>query len=186
MFIVVGLGNPGGRYAETRHNIGFIVIDYLSQMLNVKVNKIKHKALIGECRIGTEKVILVKPQTYMNLSGQSVLDIMDFYKLPIENLIVIYDDIDLDTGVVRIRPKGSSGTHNGMKSIIYLLNTDDFPRVRIGIGKPPEFMDLSDYVTSKFYGDDIPLVEDAVKRAGAAIEEIISNGINSAMNKYNG
>lgn len=186
MFIVVGLGNPGAKYAETRHNIGFMVVDYLSRMLNVSVNKIKHKALIGECRIGTEKVILAKPQTYMNLSGESVLDIVEFYKLPSENLIVVYDDADLDTGVVRIRPKGSSGTHNGMKSIIYLLNTDDFPRVRIGIGKQPDFMDLADYVTSKFSKDEIPLMEDAVKRAAAALEEIVGNGINSAMNKYNG
>lgn len=186
MFIVVGLGNPGAKYAETRHNIGFMVVDYLSRMLNVSVNKIKHKALIGECRIGMEKVILAKPQTYMNLSGESVLDIVEFYKLPSENLIVVYDDADLDTGVVRIRPKGSSGTHNGMKSIIYLLNTDDFPRVRIGIGKQPDFMDLADYVTSKFSKDEIPLMEDAVKRAAAALEEIVRNGINSAMNKYNG
>ncbi len=186
MFIVVGLGNPGAKYAETRHNAGFMVVDYLSRKLNVKVNKIKHKALMGECRIGMKKVILVKPQTYMNLSGESVIDIVEFYKLPSENLIVVYDDVDLDTGVIRIRPKGSSGTHNGMKSIIYLLNNDDFPRVRIGIGKPPDFMDLADYVTGKFSKDEIPLMEDAVKRAAASVEEIIINDINSAMNKYNG
>lgn len=186
MFIVVGLGNFGAKYANSRHNIGFMVIDYLSGVYDVKVNKIKHKALVGECHIGVEKVIFAKPQTYMNLSGESVLDIVEYYKMPIEKLIVVYDDIDLDTGVIRIRSKGSSGTHNGMKSIIYLLNRDDFPRVRIGIGKPPEYMDLADYVTSNFSKEEIPIMEKAVSKAAASVEEIIKNGINTAMNKYNG
>ena len=121
MFVVAGLGNPGIKYADTRHNIGFITLDYLAQQLNININKIKHKALVGEGYIGVEKVLLVKPQTYMNLSGESILDVVEYYKIPIENLIVIYDDVDLPKGVLRIRQKGSAGSHNGMKSIIYLL-----------------------------------------------------------------
>ena len=152
MFVIAGLGNPGAKYADTRHNIGFIAVDYLSRQLNINVNKIRHKALVGEGYIGAEKVVLVKPQTYMNLSGESIMDVVGFYKLSSENLIVIYDDIDLSPGVLRIRPKGSSGSHNGMKSIIYLLNRDDFPRIRIGIGKQPEYMDLADYVTGSRKG----------------------------------
>lgn len=185
MFIVVGLGNPGTKYANNRHNIGFMVIDYLSRVHKFKVNKIKHKALIGECHFGMEKVVFAKPQTYMNLSGKSVFDIVEFYKIPMDRLIVIYDDVDLDTGVIRLRYKGSSGTHNGMKSIIYLLESEDFPRVRIGIGKPPDYMDLADYVTDNFTKDEIPIMEDAVIKAASSIEEIIRNGINAAMNKYN-
>lgn len=185
MYIVVGLGNPGTKYANNRHNIGFIVVDYLSRMHKFKVNKIKHKALTGECHFGLEKVIFVKPQTYMNLSGESVLDIVEFYKISLDRLIVIYDDIDLDTGVIRLRYKGGSGTHNGMKSIVYLLESEDFPRVRIGIGKPPDYMDLADYVTGNFAKDEIPVMEDAVIKAAASVEEIIKSGINTAMNKYN-
>jgi len=186
MFVIAGLGNPGIKYANTRHNIGFITIDYLSQQLNISVNKIKHKALVGEGRIGDEKVLLVKPQTYMNLSGESILDVVEYYKLPMDRLIVIYDDVDLNPGVLRIRPKGSSGSHNGMKSIIYLLNRDDFPRIRIGIGKQPEHMDLADYVTGKFTKDEIPIMAEAVKKAAEAVQEIILKGIASAMNKFNG
>ena len=186
MFIIVGLGNPGDRYATTRHNIGFMVIDYLAERLDIKINKLRHKALIGEGYIGMDKVILVKPQTYMNLSGQSVLDIVEFYKTPLENLIVVYDDVDLNTGSVRIRPRGSSGTHNGMKSIIYLLNDDGFKRVRVGIGKAPEFMDLSAYVLGKLSKDEIPLIGEAIKKAASALEEIVKNDIDLAMSKYNG
>lgn len=186
MFVIAGLGNPGTKYAGTRHNIGFITIDYLSQQLNISVNKIKHKALVGEGYVGTEKVLLVKPQTYMNLSGESILDVVEYYKLPMENLIVIYDDVDLAKGALRIRPKGSAGSHNGMKSIIYLLNRDDFPRIRIGIGKQPEYMDLADYVTSKFSKDEIPIMAQAAEKAAEAAQEIILKGIASAMNKFNG
>lgn len=186
MFIVVGLGNPGEKYKYTRHNIGFITLDYFSNVHRICMNKIKHKAVVGEGMIGEEKVILAKPQTYMNLSGESVYELVNWYKADLSKLIIIYDDIDLDLGKVRIRPKGSSGTHNGMKSIIYLLNSDDFTRIRIGIGKPPEYMDLADYVTAQFNDEDIPLMEEAVKRVSLAIEEIILKGVNSAMNKYNG
>lgn len=186
MFVIVGLGNPGTKYADTRHNIGFVAVDYLSRQLNININKIRHKALVGEGYIGTEKILLVKPQTYMNLSGESVMNVVDYYKLPSENLIIIYDDVDLSPGVLRIRPQGSSGSHNGMKSIIYLLNKDDFPRIRIGIGKQPEYMDLADYVTGKLPKDEIPIMVEAVKRAADAVEEIVLKGIAAAMNKFNG
>ncbi|HCJ57847.1 aminoacyl-tRNA hydrolase [Lutispora sp.] len=186
MFVIAGLGNPGARYADTRHNIGFIAVDYLSRQLNININKIRHKALVGEGYIGTEKVVLIKPQTYMNLSGESIMDVVGFYKLPSENLIVIYDDVDLSPGVLRIRPKGSSGSHNGMKSIIYLLNRDDFPRIRIGIGKQPEYMDLADYVTGKFSKEEIPIMTEAVEKAADAAQEIVLKGIAAAMNKFNG
>lgn len=185
MYVVVGLGNPGERYAQTKHNIGFITIDYLAEQHNIKVNKIKHKAVIGEGTIGGEKVLLVKPSTFMNLSGQSVMEIMNFYKVPIENLIVIYDDIDLPVGKVRIRQSGSSGTHNGMRNIIYLLNNQGYPRIRIGVGKQPDYMDLGDYVMTKFNEEEKPLIRDAVKNSALAVEEIVKNGINTAMNKYN-
>lgn len=186
MFVIAGLGNPGTKYSDTRHNIGFIAVEYLSRKLNININKIRHKALVGEGYIGTEKVLLVKPQTYMNLSGESIMDVVDYYKLPSENLIVIYDDVDLEPGVLRIRPKGSSGSHNGMKSIIYLLNKDDFPRIRIGIGKQPDYMDLADYVTSKFLKDEIPIMAEAAERAADAAQEIVLKGIAAAMNKFNG
>lgn len=185
MYVIVGLGNPGDKYAQTKHNIGFMTVDYMAEQHNIKLNKIKHKAVLGEGTIGGEKVLLVKPQTFMNLSGQSVMEIMNFYKVPIQNLIVIYDDIDLAVGRIRIRPSGSSGTHNGMRNIIYLLNNQDFPRVRIGIGKQPDYMDLGDYVLTRFGEEEKPLMAEAVKNSALAIEEIIKSGINAGMNKYN-
>lgn len=185
MYVIVGLGNPGDRYAATKHNIGFITIDYLAEQHSIKMNKVKHKAIIGEGTIGGEKILFVKPQTFMNLSGQSVMDIINFYKVPVSNLIVIYDDIDLPVGKVRIRPNGSSGTHNGMRNIIYLLNNQEFPRVRIGVGKQPDYMDLADYVMTKFNGEEKPLMEEAIKKSAAAVTEIVKSGISNAMNQYN-
>lgn len=184
MYVIVGLGNPGKQYENTRHNIGFISIDYLAEQLGVKVNKAKHKALIGECRIGREKVVLVKPQTFMNLSGESVREIIEYYKIPIENLIVIYDDIDIDRGAVRIRSKGSAGTHNGMRSIIKLIGSDKFPRVRIGIGKDSK-IPLVDYVIGNFRKDEVKIMEEAVMKAVSGAEAIITEGIDKAMSKYN-
>ena len=131
MYVVVGLGNPGKQYENTRHNVGFNVIDILAKEYDISVTKIKHKALIGEGRIGSEKVLLVKPQTYMNLSGETLIDIYKYYKVDLDNIIVIYDDIDLDVGKLRIRKKGSAGTHNGMRSIVKCLGSGDFPRVRV-------------------------------------------------------
>jgi len=185
MYLVVGLGNPGDKYRYTKHNAGFMVLDYFASVHNISISKLKHKALTGEGQIGQEKIVLAKPQTFMNLSGESVLELMNWYKEDISRLIVVYDDIDLEPGRIRIRPEGSSGTHNGMKSIIYLMNSDKFSRIRIGIGKQPDYMDLADYVLSRFTDEEIPLMEEAVKKAALAIEEIIKKDVASAMNKYN-
>ena len=186
MYVVVGLGNPGKKYEGTRHNIGFDVLDYLSVKLDIPVNKIKHKALIGEGRMGTEKILLVKPQTYMNLSGESVMSILDYYNVPMENLIVVYDDIDTDPGKIRIRKKGSAGTHNGMRNIIFLSKDDNFPRVRIGIGRPNGGRDLADYVIGRFSKEEAKAMIPVVKNAGDAIETMITDGVDLAMNRFNG
>lgn len=185
MYIVVGLGNPGRTYEGTRHNIGFEVIDYLARQHQIKVNKIKHKALLGEMTIGGEKVLLVKPQTYMNLSGETVQSLMHYYKVPLDQLIVIYDDVDLSPGKVRIRKKGSAGTHNGMRHIIQRLQKDEFPRIRIGVGQS-EIIPLKDFVLSGFSKDEIPLMEEAVIRSAQAVVETIKSGLDKAMNLYNG
>ena len=159
MFIVVGLGNPGKDYDKTRHNVGFDVIDLLAERNNIKLNKIKYKSVYGEGNIGGEKVLLVKPQTYMNNSGITVRDIYNFYKLPIENIIVVVDDIDIDFSQVRIRKKGSAGSHNGLKSIIHQLQQEDFPRVKIGIGKKREGQDLANFVLSRFSKEERESIE---------------------------
>jgi PTH1 family peptidyl-tRNA hydrolase len=184
MYIIAGLGNPGRRYENTRHNIGFITLDHLGEKHGIRINKIKYKALVGEGNIAGQKVILVKPQTYMNLSGQSIREIMSFYKPDISKLIVVYDDIDLPSGNMRIRPSGSAGTHNGMRSIIYDLQRDDFPRVRIGIGGERK-MSLADYVTGGFNKEEKKVMKESVIHAALAIETILSDGIDRAMNQYN-
>lgn len=184
MYVFVGLGNPGIRYDSTRHNIGFEVIDHFSRMHHIPVRKIKHKALIGEGRIGDEPIVLVKPQTYMNLSGESLQSILRFYKIPLENLVVIYDDIDLDTGKIRIRQQGGSGTHNGMRSILAHIKSESFPRIRMGVGKPVHG-DLADYVLGRFRPEEIPLMENAVVRAAEALECLVKEDLQKAMNKYN-
>lgn len=187
MYLVAGLGNPGKQYEMTRHNIGFHTIDHMADELGVKIKKLKFKALYGECRIGEEKVLLAKPQTYMNLSGESILGFAEFYKIPTENIIIISDDIALKAGKIRVRAKGSAGGHNGLKNIIYMLNSDRFPRVRIGVGAPEhEDHDLADYVLGRFGKDEIPVLEDAIIRACKAVSEIIEHGPDSAMNKFNG
>lgn len=185
LYVIAGLGNPGNRYDNTRHNVGFEAIDYLASKHNISLTKLKFKALYGEGYIEGKRVLLVKPQTFMNLSGESLRDILDWYKLPVNNLIVLYDDIDLDTGKLRIRPKGSAGSHNGMKSIIYQLQKDSFPRVRLGIGKPPVGWDLADFVLSKFSADDRKLINDCVIRSAEAISLFLKSGIDSAMNTFN-
>ena len=187
MYIIAGLGNPGKQYEMTRHNIGFHTIDYIADKHNVKMKKLKFKAVYGEGNIAGEKVYLVKPQTYMNLSGESIADMAKFYKIPPENIIVINDDISLDTGRIRVRGKGSAGGHNGLKSIIYQLQSDAFPRVKMGVGAPKhEDHDLADFVLGRFTKDEIPVMEDAIIKAEGAVCEILRNGVNSAMNKYNG
>lgn len=186
MKLIVGLGNPGAKYAGTRHNAGFSVIDELVERHNIKVDTSKHKALIGKGVINGEKVILAMPQTFMNLSGESVRAIMDFYKLTVDDLIVVYDDIDLDVGKIRIREKGSAGGHNGMKNIILHSGSQDFVRVRVGVGKKPEHMDLADHVLSRFSREDLPFMRESCGKACDALEVILSDGAVAAMNRYNG
>lgn len=184
MYIIVGLGNPGKKYENTKHNIGFITLDYLADQHDIKINKIKHKALVGEGFISGQKVLLVKPQTYMNLSGNSVREVMEYYKEDMDKLIVIYDDVDIEMGRIRIRKKGSAGTHNGMRSIIYDLQADNFPRIRIGIGAERK-MGLAGYVLGGFGKEEKKLMEDAVKRTAKAIECMLGKGIDIAMGEYN-
>ena len=184
MFIIVGLGNPGRKYENTRHNMGFLTIDRLAEKLSIRVSKIKFKALIGEGRIGTHRVILVKPQTYMNLSGESVREIMQFYKIPIENLIVVYDDFDIALGTIRIRKFGSAGTHNGMKSVIYQLQSDRFPRIRIGIDNQDKG-NLIDFVTGGVSKEEAVLLREPIDQSVEAIQAIVTDGIDLAMNRYN-
>ena len=184
MIVIAGLGNPGRQYERTRHNMGFLTIDEFAAAHGIDVRRIKHKALIGEGRVAGEKVLLVKPQTYMNLSGESLREVMNYYDVPMENLIVIYDDMDLETGTLRIRKKGSSGSHNGMKSVIYQLQSDEFPRIRIGIGSASQ-ADWKDYVTGQVTEKEAPVLAEAIREAAAALECIITEGIDIAMNRFN-
>lgn len=185
MYVIVGIGNPGRKYESTRHNIGFITIDYMSALFDIKVNKIKHKALVGEGKIEGERVMLVKPQTFVNLSGECVRDITEYYKVPPENVIIIYDDVSLAHGSLRIRKKGSDGGHNGIKSIIYQLQSDAFLRIKLGVGAKPQGYDLVDWVLAKFTDEEIKILSKSVEAAAAAVPEIIKNGAESAMNKFN-
>lgn len=185
MYLIVGLGNPGKEYEMTRHNIGFHTIDYIADELDVSIKKLKHKALYGETKINGDKVYLIKPQTYMNLSGDSIIEFSKFYKVAPQNIIVISDDISLETGRIRVRAKGSAGGHNGLKSIIYQLKTENFPRVRMGVGAKKEGTDLADHVLGRFSKSEIPVMEDAIIKAYGAVCEIIKNGTESAMNKFN-
>jgi len=180
---VVGLGNPGKKFEGTRHNVGFEVVDFLAYRNNINVNKIKHKALIGDGFIGDKKVLLVKPQTYMNLSGESVREIYEYYNLDIDKLIVVYDDIDIEFGKIRIRKKGSAGTHNGMRNIIYHLMDDNFPRIRIGIGRPSG--DIRNFVTERFNEKEREDILLSIRNAAEAIEVILKENIDKAMNIYN-
>ena len=185
IYIIVGLGNPGSEYESTRHNVGFRVVDALSDEFNICINKPKFKALIGDAKIGDTKIVLVKPQTYMNSSGESVREICDWYKIPLCNLIVVYDDIDIAWKKLRIRPSGSAGSHNGLKSVVGLLNSQDFPRVRVGVGKPPQNWDLVDYVLGRFSAEEQKDLDLVIKNARDAIKCIINDDVNSAMNKFN-
>lgn len=185
LFVIVGLGNPGRRYEGTRHNVGFETVEILSKRHGIKLTKLRHKAILGEGLIGGKKIILVKPQTFMNLSGDSVWEILQWYRVSQRNMIVVYDDVDLPLGKLRLRPRGSSGTHNGMKSVIYRIESDEFFRIRIGIGSPPKGWELSDYVLGKFHGADKEMIASTIIKASDATEEIIRSGIDSAMNKFN-
>ncbi len=185
MYLIIGLGNPEADYANTRHNMGFNVINKLSKKYDIEVKKDKFKALFGNGIIEGEKIILVKPQTFMNLSGEAVQEFVNFYKVPLENVLVIYDDVDVEPGKIRIRKSGSSGSHNGMKSVISCLSSEKFPRVRIGIGKPHEHMDMIAHVIGGIDEKDKEKLEKGVELATEAIVEILKNNIDSAMNKYN-
>jgi len=183
MHLIVGLGNPGREYEKTRHNVGFVAIDYLAEQLGIKMSKLKFKGVYGEGFIGTEKCVLLKPQTFMNLSGQSVREAAEFYKIEPENIIVLYDDVNLAPGKVRIRPDGSAGGHNGMKNIIYLLNTDKFPRVRFGVGAPQH--DLADHVLGHFGDEDGVAVTRAIKNIEDILNVILKMGVSEAMSRFN-
>ena len=184
MIVIAGLGNPGKKYENTRHNMGFLTIDRIAEKNDIKVNKIKHRALVGDGFISGHKVLLVKPQTYMNLSGESLREVMNYYTIDIEDLIVIYDDFDIETGSLRIRKKGSAVSHNGIKSVIYQLKNDGFPRVRVGIGKSGS-LDWKDFVLGKVGGAESDAISQAISNAADAVECMISEGIDIAMNKYN-
>lgn len=185
-YIVVGLGNPEKKYEHTRHNVGFDVLQVLSQKLDIPLNKLRCKALTGEGRIGGERVVLAAPQTYMNLSGQSVVELLRWYKADAKHLIVVYDDVDLPQGRLRVRAGGSAGTHNGMRNIVYLTGRDDFPRVRIGIGKPEPGRDLAAYVLGKYPPEARQAMFDAFLRAADAVQAIVTDGAEAAMARFNG
>lgn len=185
MVIIAGLGNPTKEYSGTRHNIGFEVIDRLADDCRIDVSMKKHKAICGKGYIGGQKVILCKPQTYMNLSGESIRELADYYKVAPEDIIIIFDDISLEPGQLRIRAKGSAGGHNGIKSIIAHLGTQEFPRVKVGVGEKPKGWDLADYVLSRFGGEDRKVMDEAVKEASSAVMMMITDGVDVAMNKYN-
>ncbi len=183
MYIIAGLGNPGKEYTGTRHNVGYDTLECLAEKYDVKLNKLKFNSVYGETFINGEKVMLVKPVTYMNRSGIAIDEIIKFYKIPVENLIVIYDDIDIPLGTLRIRPHGSPGTHNGMKSIISHVG-ENFPRIRVGIGRNSN-IDLADYVLQKFGRDELDKISMIMEKAAEAAIEIIENNIDAAMQKYN-
>ena len=186
MFLIVGLGNPTKQYEKTRHNIGFDVMDALADKYNISISEKKHKALCGKGVIEGTKVVLAKPQTYMNLSGESVAELINYYKLdPESEMIVIFDDISLEPGNIRIRKKGSAGGHNGIKNIIANLGTDRFMRVKVGVGEKPKNWDLADYVLSPFTKDERPLVNLAIEHAAKAIEQMLNGDVDAAMNEYN-
>ncbi len=184
-FLIVGLGNPGRQYENTRHNAGFITLDVIAEKAGAQVDRIKFKGLCGEGMLGGKKVLFLKPSTFMNLSGQAVQEAMAFYKLPPEKVLVIFDDISLEPGRLRIRRKGSDGGHNGIKNIIYLSGKDTFPRIKMGVGKKPNpGWDLADWVLSRFTEDELKAIQDAAERAASAAELIVQGKIDEAMNRY--
>jgi PTH1 family peptidyl-tRNA hydrolase len=185
-YLIVGLGNPGREYRENRHNIGFMLVDRLSVKLNAHFTRLQSKALVASATYQERKIILAKPQTFMNLSGQSVQGLVHFYKLPLGNLLVAHDDLDLLPGTIRIRPGGGSAGQKGMASIIERLGTDEFARLRLGIGRPPGQMQAPDYVLQDFSDFDMKIIAETLNRAVDSTLEFVVNGLNAAMNKYNG
>lgn len=185
MYIIAGLGNPTKEYDKTRHNVGFLAIDALADKYHIDVSEKKHRALCGRGAIEGQKVVLMKPQTFMNLSGESIRAAVDFYKVDPEDIIIIYDDISLEPGQLRIRLKGSAGGHNGIKNIIAHLGTQEFPRIKVGIGAKPPRMDLADYVLSRFSRGEQKLMDDAFKEAADAAVMMMTDGAERAMNHFN-
>ena len=185
-WLVVFLGNPGLKYENTRHNAGFMTADALAKDKSVSINRSRYKSLTAECSLGDEKVLLMKPQTFMNLSGEAVAEAAKFYKIPSEHVLVVSDDVSLPIGKLRIRQKGSAGGHNGLKSIIGLLGTDNFPRIKVGVGAPPHpDYDMADWVLSAFKNQDAVDMDASVKRAAQAVESYITKGPEKTMNLFN-
>jgi PTH1 family peptidyl-tRNA hydrolase len=185
-YLLIGLGNPGREYKDTRHNIGFMLIDRLTIRLEARGMKVQANAIVISTHFQERKIILAKPQTYMNLSGQSVQGLLHFYKIPVENLLIAHDDLDIPFGTIRIRPGGGPGGQRGMASTIEKLGTKDFPRLRLGIGRPPGRMDPKDYVLQDFSKEDMKLLPEILDRAADASLEFVMKGLNAAMNKFNG
>lgn len=185
MYLIIGLGNPEEEYRKTRHNMGFNAINKIAEQYGIKVNKSKFQGLYESAIIEGKKVMLIKPQTYMNLSGECIKQFVDFYKIPNEDILVIYDDMDIEPGKIKIRKKGGAGGHNGMKSIIKILGTEEFARIRTGIGRPEHSGDDINYVIGAIPEEEIPKLQEGVEKAKEAVIEILKNGIDSAMNKLN-
>lgn len=185
-FLIVGLGNPGREYRDNRHNVGFMLIDRLTVRLDARTMRLQSKAIITSARYGERKIILAKPQTYMNLSGQSVQGLTRFYKIPLERLLIVHDDLDLPFGTIRLRPGGGPGGQKGVASTIERLGTQDFPRLRIGIGRPPGRLDPADYVLQDFPRADLPLLSEVLERAADAALTLVTDGLEAAMNRFNG
>jgi PTH1 family peptidyl-tRNA hydrolase len=185
-FLIVGLGNPGRAYRETRHNVGFMLLDRLAVKLNARFTRLQSRALVASATYQERKIILAKPQTFMNLSGQSVQGLVHFYKLPLTNLLVAHDDLDLPPGEIRIRPDGGSAGQKGMTSILERFGTDDFPRLRLGIGRPPGQMQAPDYVLQDFSNADLMVISETLNRAVEATLTFVIEGLDAAMNKFNG
>ena len=185
-YLLIGLGNPGRQYRDSRHNAGFMFIDRLAVRLNAQGIKVQSKAVVTTAHFEDRKLILAKPQTYMNLSGQSAQGLLNFYKIPMENMLIAHDDLDIPFGTIRIRPKGGPGGQGGMASTIQQLGTKDFPRLRIGIGRPPGRMDPAAYVLQDFTREEMKSISGIIDRAADAALEFVKNGLNAAMNKYNG
>lgn len=185
MYLIAGLGNPGREYEGTRHNIGFDTITRLCDIHKIKLDERKHKGLCGKGMIGGEKVLLVQPQTFMNLSGECIREAADFYKIDRDHIIIIYDDISIPVGKLRVRAKGSAGGHNGMKSIIAHLGSEEFARIRIGVGEKPAGWDLADHVLGRFPAEELPVLRETVGKAADAVEFILMDGVGAAMNRFN-
>ena len=186
MKLIVGLGNPGKDYVHTRHNVGFETLDRLGEDLGIPINKVKDQGLYGQGNYQGEKIFLLKPQTYMNASGRAVGQFVSYFKIDIEDVLVLVDDIDIAFGEVRIKPKGSAGTHNGMKSIISSLGSQDFPRIKIGVGKKHPGEDLAKFILARFSKEDQVLIDKTMDRVKDACLDILKNGISHSMNHYNG